>query len=251
MNLTLGQFQDAFAAALYHRPAPELSAVTEQAAFAVYRNTVLSGAVDALCANFPGIERLVGQDWMRSAAAAYAQLSPPDDARLIRYGERFADFLADQASSHGLPWLAEVARLEFDWAEAFSAPIDPCLDLAELAGISPAELGHCHLRPRRSVRWRWSSQHPLFNLWRCGREGLEWSPAQPWIGEGALLSGDIDGVSHHSLEAGGCAFLDACAAGHTLDQAASLAEQTHPDLDFTDLLGRLLQARVFLPLSSD
>ena len=249
MNLTLGQFQDAFVAALYRHPAAELAALTEQPAFAVYRNTVLAGAVDALCANFPSVERLVGHDWMHGAAAAYAQLSPPDDPRLIRYGAGFPDFLDEQASAHGLPWLADVARLDFDWAVAFSAPVDPSLDLAELAGMGATDLARCHLRPRRGVRWRWFPLHPVFSLWRHNREGLDWPPAQPWIAEGALLTGDADGVSHQPLDAGGCAFLDACAAGHALEQAALLAEKTQPDLDFNDLLGRLLQARVFLPLS--
>ncbi|MCU1725105.1 DNA-binding domain-containing protein [Pseudomonas sp. 5P_5.1_Bac1] len=249
MNLTLGQFQDAFVASLYGNPAEELAALTEQPAFAVYRNTVLAGAVDALCANFPSVERLVGYDWMHGAAAAYAQLSPPGDPRLIRYGAGFPDFLDEQTGAQGTPWLADVARLDFDWAAAFSAPVDPSLDLTELAGMSAADLARCHLRPRRGVRWRWFPLHPVFSLWRHNREGLDWPPAQPWIAEGALLTGDADGVIHHPLDAGGCAFLDACAVGHALEQAALLAEKTQPDLDFNDLLGRLLQARVFLPLS--
>lgn len=77
MNLSLGQFQTAFVDALYLRPAPELAALTGQAAFAVYRNTVLAGCVDALRANFPSIEMLVGAEWMHDAAVAYAQQSPP------------------------------------------------------------------------------------------------------------------------------------------------------------------------------
>ena len=38
MNLSLGQFQQAFIEALYSRPAHELSGVTEQAAFAVLKS---------------------------------------------------------------------------------------------------------------------------------------------------------------------------------------------------------------------
>jgi len=48
MKTTLGVFQDAFVEALYQRPAAELQAVTEQAGFGVYRNTVLKGCIDAL-----------------------------------------------------------------------------------------------------------------------------------------------------------------------------------------------------------
>jgi len=249
MNMPLGQFQDAFIDALYQRPAPALQSLTGQAAFAVYRNTVLAGCVDALRANFPSIETLVGADWMQEAATAYAQQSPPDDARLIHYGAGFAAFLEQLQASHGLPYLADVARLDFYWCEAFSATEDPCLALTDLAGMTANDLMHSYLAPRQSVRWQWFDPHPVLSLWRCSREGLPWSGAQPWVAEGVLLCGGLDGVSYQPLEAGGCAFLDACAAGHTLETASQCAQQRQPDLDFSDLLGRLMQARVFRPLS--
>lgn len=249
MNLSLGQFQDAFIEALQQRPAPALASLTGQAAFAVYRNTVLSGCVEALRANFPSIETLVGPGWMQEVASAYAQQSPPHDPRLIHYGEAFPDFLQALQASHDLPYLADVARLDWHWCEVFSAEQDPCLTLAELAGMTAADLARGHLAPRRSVRWQWFAAHPAYSLWRVSREGLPWSPEQPWVAEGALLSGDCDGVSHQPLEIGACAFLDACAAGHSLQEASQLAQQCQPDLDFSGLLGRLLQAKAFRPLT--
>jgi len=249
MNLTLGQFQDAFVEALYQRPAPSLDNLTGQAAFAVYRNTVLGGCVEALRANFPSVETLVGCHWMHEAALAYAQQTPPDDARLIHYGATFPAFLQALQGSHGLTYLADVARLDRYWNEAFSAAEDPCLTLADLAGMTASDLARGHLRPRRSVRWQWFGQHPAYSLWRVSREGLPWPAQQPWIAEGALLSGDSDGVCHQPLEIGACTFLDACAAGHALQTASQLAQQRQPDLDFSDLLGRLLQAKALRPLT--
>ncbi|BBH45664.1 DNA-binding domain-containing protein [Pseudomonas sp. KU43P] len=249
MNLSLGQFQDAFVDALYQRPAPALEGLTGQAAFAVYRNTVLSGCVEALRANFPSIETLVGPGWMHDVTRAYAQQTPPEDPRLIHYGATFPDFLQALQASHGLPYLGDVARLDWHWCEVFSAEEDPSLTLADLAGMTAADLARGHLKPRRSVRWQWFEPHPAYSLWRVSREGLPWSPEQPWVAEGALLSGDSDGVGHQPLGRGACTFLDACAAGHSLQVASQLAQQRQPDLDFSDLLGRLLQAKAFRPLT--
>lgn len=249
MNPTLSQFQDAFVEALQGRPAPQLAALTEQPAFAVYRNTVLAGCVDALRANFPSVEQLVGLAWMGDAAAAYAQQSPPSDPRLIHYGAEFPAFLEAIQAQHGLSYLADVACLDRLWNEAFSAPDEPCLDLTELAGMTAGDLAHSHLHPRASVRWHWFEQHPAYSLWRFSREQLAWPQDQPWVAEGVLLSSDSHGVNHQPLAHGGCAFLQACAGGLTLDQASQLAQQAQPDLDFTDLLGRLLQARAFRPLT--
>jgi len=55
-------------------------------------------------------------------------------------------------------------------------------------------------------------------------------------------------VSWQPLEHGGCVFLNACAAGLSLDQASAQALAAQADLDFTDLLARLLGAAAFAPL---
>lgn len=249
MTLSLGQFQAAFVEALYHRPAPQLAALTGHAAFAVYRNSVLAGCVDALRANFPSVEALTGPAWMQDAASAYAQRTPPDDPRLIHYGAAFADFLEQMQAQHGLPYLADVARLDFAWCEAFSAPREPSLALADLAGMTATDLANSYLASRRSVRWRWFARHPAFSLWQHSREGQAWPHDQPWVAEGAVFSGTAEGVAQQALEVGGCAFLDACAQGLPLEQASQVALARQPDLDFTDLLGRLLAAQAFHPLA--
>lgn len=249
MMLSLGQFQDAFIEALYHRPAPQLAAIADQAAFAVYRNSVLAGAVEALRGNFPSVEALVGPGWMQDAAAAYAQRTPPGDPRLIHYGAAFPDFLEPLQYRYNVPYLADVARLDFAWCEAFAAPQEPSLALTDLAGMTATDLANTCLAPRSSVRWRWFARHPVFTLWHHSREGLSWPQHQPWVAEGALLSGTQEGVAYQALEVGGCAFLDACAQGRVLEQASAAALTAQPDLDFTPLLGRLLAAQAFRPLS--
>ncbi|UXH37845.1 MULTISPECIES: DNA-binding domain-containing protein [Pseudomonas] len=249
MKTALGAFQDAFVEALHRRPVPALRSLTAQSGFEVYRNTVLKGCVDALCDNFPTIERLVGKDWLRAAAAIHARETPPCDVRLILYGEGFADFLEAFEPARELPYLGPVARLDRLWNEAFAAPAQALLELASLAGMSARDLAACRLEPRTCVRWGWFNGQPIYSIWRYNREALPIPEELPWRGEGALLVGHAEGVTWHALEAGGCAFLDACAAGNDLDRASALALATQPDLDFHDLLGRLLGAGVFRPIN--
>ncbi|MFW3896270.1 DNA-binding domain-containing protein [Pseudomonas bharatica] len=251
MPMKLEEFQDAFVEALYQRPAPALLQLTAQPAFAVYRNTVLKGCVDALCANFPSVERLVGSDWMQAAARDYALRSPPGDARLVLYGADFPAWLARLANLAELPWLADVARLDHDWLSVFCAHDEPALDLAALTGVTASDLANLNLAPRGAARWRWCESHPAYSLWHYNREGLDWHDQVPWQGEGTLLTGAPEGVTHQALERAGCVFLDACAAGDSLDHASARALAIQPDLDFTDLLGRLLRARVFRPIALD
>ena len=92
---SLRRFQDDFARALLE---PEVDADAESAVaalarqpgFAVYRNTVLKGCIDALQANYPAVARLVGEEWFRAAAAIYARANLPAqaDAAPLRRGFR-------------------------------------------------------------------------------------------------------------------------------------------------------------------
>jgi len=101
----LARFQDDFAHALL-APAgrlvttipPEMAALAAQPAFAVYRNTVMKGCIDALQANYPAVTRLVGEEWLRAAAAIHVREALPADPTLLRYG---TDFI----TIHPFPWV--------------------------------------------------------------------------------------------------------------------------------------------------
>ena len=78
MSTPLAQFQDAFAEALFAPQDiadPVMRQLAAQPAFAVYRNTVMKGCIDALEANFPVVARLVGSEWFRAAAALHVAQS--------------------------------------------------------------------------------------------------------------------------------------------------------------------------------
>ncbi|HPR44821.1 MAG TPA: DNA-binding domain-containing protein, partial [Ottowia sp.] len=103
---TLAAFQRDFVQALFG--ADGLGAATHPG-FAVYRNTVRGGCIDALEANYPVVTALVGRDWFRASAAEYAHQCPPTDVRLMMYGEDFGNFLAGLDSAAELPYLPAVA----------------------------------------------------------------------------------------------------------------------------------------------
>ncbi len=141
---TLSRFQDDFAQLLL-APQDEvpsaLSDLANQPGFAVYRNTVLKGYIDALQANYPAVLRLVGEEWFRAVAALYARARLPHDARLLRYGAEFPDFLRDFAPAAQLPYLSGVARLDRCWTEAHMAADATALAPAAIARLPLAQLG--------------------------------------------------------------------------------------------------------------
>lgn len=250
--MTAQDFQVAFAKALFaapHEASGPLAALTAQPGFAVYRNTVMKGCVDALEANFPTVARLVGRDWFRAAAAIHATAEPPRDARLLFYGEGFAAFLEGFEPARELPYLPGVARLDRAWIEAHAAH-DAAIDFAWFAGLAPATLAAARVAPHPAARWRWFADHPVFTIWQRNRVGGEDRAEIAWRGEGALLTRPAGGVTWRAATQAECAFLDDCAAGATLGQAAAAALRVQPGTDLAQLLAGLLRAGALVRAST-
>lgn len=249
MTRSLAGFQSDFAQALFDRGS-EFS-LTRQPAFAVYRNTVMSGCIDALEANFPSVVRLVGSEWFRAAAAAYVRAQTPQDGRMLIYGEGFADFLSGFEPARDLAYLCDVARLDRFWIEAHAAADAGAVDSSRLARLSPVALGALQLTPHPAARWRWFADAPIYSIWQRNRVADDSVDEITWQGEGALLTRPLDAVAWQCMSRSAGAFLDACAQGRLLGEAAAAALDVEPDADIADLLSRLLRAGALSCLNFD
>ncbi|OUM01849.1 HvfC/BufC N-terminal domain-containing protein [Variovorax sp. JS1663] len=241
-------FQDAFARALFAPDAadnPAVQRLAAQPAFAVYRNTVMKGCIDALEANFPAVARLVGSEWFRAAAAIHVAAHPPRDGRLLGYGEDFAGFLQDFEPAAELGYLGGVACLDALWREAHAAEDAPALDTAWLARHAPEQIAALVLRPHPAARWAWFDQQPIYSIWARNRTDGQENAELVWQGEGALLTRPFDSVAWQAIDHAACTFLDACAAGRPLGEAAECALAIDADADLAALLAALLRAGAF------
>jgi hypothetical protein len=249
----LRRFQQRFARALEGELPPgdcgaEVARLAAQPGFAVYRNTVFKGCIDALQANFPAVARLVGEQWFRAAAAVYACNHLPASPMLLDYGADFARFLEGFEPAADLPYLAGVARLDRFWTEAHGARDEVPVPAHPVAALAPERLAQAVLRPHASARWAWFDDQPIFTLWSRSRDqGGETQDLGDvaWTGQGALLVRPLDAVGAHELGRAGCVFLDACDRGEPLGAAAMAAQEADPAVDLAALMAQLLQAGAF------
>jgi hypothetical protein len=249
MTQSLRDFQNGFARALQVGGSsdPTIAALTAQPGFSVYRNTVAKGCIDALLANYPAVERLVGADWFRAAAQIFVRAHPPRQPMLVDYGRQFPDFLSAFEPAAELTYLADVARLDRFWTEAHIASDETPLAAGALADLAPDALGETVLRAHPSARWKWFAGQPVVSIWRSNRDegNTESLSTLDWRGEGALLVRPYSTVEAIELSAGGCAFLDACAAGATLSDAGLAALEVEADIDLSKVLAQLLLTGTF------
>lgn len=244
MSHSLAAFQSDFAQALF-APHGNSTGLAAQPAFAVYRNTVMKGCIDALEANYPAVARLVGSEWFRAAAAIHVVRQPPADAALVHYGADFAGLLADFEPARELPYLSFVARLDRFWTEAHTALDSATLDAMVLATMPHEALGATTLVPHLAARWRWFEDMPVYTIWSRNRIDAVPSDEIDWRAEGALVTRPADAVIWCEINRADCAFLDACAAGQPMAAAAEAALTVDPDCDLSALLARLLRQGAF------
>lgn len=250
----LARFQDEFVRALLATDGtemPALARLTEQPAFAVYRNTVLKGCIDALQANYPAVTRLVGEEWLRAAAALYARDALPAQPMLLQYGADFPAFLAQFEPAADLPYLPGVARLDRCWTEAHAAASENALAPAAVTQLASGNFFRMRLQPHAATRWAWFADAPVYTIWSRNRSEQAIDGDIDWRPEGALLTRPQDAVQWRVMNHAGCAFLDACAAGGTLADAARTALEAHPDADLGRLMSSLLEAGAFSRLHID
>jgi hypothetical protein len=234
-------FQASFAQALLAGEAQ--CGLFAQPGFAVHRNTVLKGCVDALEANFPTVCRFVGRDWFRAAALAYARAQPPQDSRLLAYGdEGFAAFLQALPTTADWPWLAGVAHADGLWRACHRANDASVLPAQALARFTPEALAARVLRLHPATRWAWFEDHPVASLWSHERAGEPVPASLAWHGEGLLLTRAAGAVQWQQLPRAGCAFLAACAAGRPLGEAAQQALADDPETALAPVLPPVLRA---------
>ena len=244
----LGEFQDAFVAALAERsPAPIAawlpSSEAEPAGLAVYRNTIAKGCVDALAANFPTVASLVGDEWFRAAAALFAAEHRPTSAALLAYGEAFPDWLAAFPPAADLPYLPAMAWMDWRWTAAlFAAEAAPLP--AEAFAVDPETLAAARPRLHPSLTFAWFDTG-LPGLWLAAREP---DPSQMHLLEdpqGVLIVRPGDIVISRRLDAAGFAFLTAARRGATLGEAIMAAAEADPAADLAALFAALIADGVF------
>jgi hypothetical protein len=214
----------------------------DAARFAVYRNNVFVGLTRVLGRRFPVTERLVGADFFRGMARAYVEDHKPASPLLFAYGDDFPDFIAGFPPAAGLPYLADVARLEAGWTDAYYAADAAPLDPAALAGLTPDVLATAQMVPHPATRLV-RSQYPVGSIW-AAHQGDVLAPPPAWRPETVLVTRPEIAVRVHVLPPSHPGFVAALLAGMPLIRAAEAAARD-PDFDFGSALVGLVSVGAF------
>ena len=219
--------------------------------FAVYRNNVIVSLVDALADTFAVTQDLVGEAFFRAMARVFAYTNPPTSRLLVFYGETFPEFIERFPPAASLPYLADVARLEFLRVRAYHAadvaPVRSEDIVAVLADEDKLPDLGLALHPSLAVL---DSAAAVVSLWAVHQGVGDLATLVPDVPETALVVRDGLDVEVMKIPRATGVFIKAVKRGATLGDAMALAQRSDPDFDATLPLALLIQKSAITALYS-
>ena len=215
----------------------------------VYRNNVTVSLIDALAASFPATQRITGVEFFRAMARFHVRETPPTSPLLFEYGRDFPEFIERYEYARSLPWLADVARIERAWLDAYHAADAQPLAPEILASIPAEQLPDTVLTPHPATHIV-RSRYPALTIFSANRVDDPVGRITATEPEDALITRPyMEAIVHH-LPPGGAVFLSHLIAGETLGAAVTAALADSPDFDLSANLAGMLEAGAFLSANS-
>jgi hypothetical protein len=211
--------------------------------FDVYRNNVAASLVKALADIFPAVRRIVGEEFFRAMALVHLRRTPPVSPLLFEYGHDFPNFIARFEPAGRMPWLADVARIERAWLDAYHA-----------AGASTLQPKALEMPPEQLVNARFTahpaarivrSRFPSVTIFASNRNAGEVGRITATEPEDALVTRPELEVFVRRLPPGGATFLTALMDGATFGTAAGLALEEETSFDLATNIAGMLDAGAF------
>jgi hypothetical protein len=251
MTLALHDLQAAMAAYLVSGDSAGIigsivgDSIPAAARLRIHRHHLHDSVAAALGSTFSTVQQLVGEAFFREMARAFITEELPTQPVLSEYGQGFSDFIEKYQPARGLPYLADVARLDWALNIAFHSPAVLPLTAADLAAIPVEQLPSYKvgLAPGTAVI---RSIYPLDRIWAASQPDASSEVVD--LGEGharLLVFRRPDDAGFVALNKGEATFTQSLLAGAALGDAAVAALAADVGFELSATFRRLLDLQVF------
>jgi hypothetical protein len=210
----------------------------------VYRNNVTVSLINSLAAIYPAVQRIAGLDFFRAMARFHVRAVPPTSPLLFEYGREFPQFIETYEYAKRMPWLADVARIERAWLDAYHAADAASLSAAALAAAPPERLADAFFVAHPATRVL-RSKYSAVTIFAANRGDGTNGQIDAGAPEDALITRPNMDVTVRHLPAGGAVFLSGLISGQSLGEAAALALRSAPIFDIAANIAGMIEAGAF------
>lgn len=181
------------------------------------------------------VVQLVGEDFFAKLAHDFSDQQPLSNHNLHDYGRYFPNFIAEQNVMEDLPYLADVAQVDWYISQAYYSQNRNTFDVARFSQLDEAEQQHISFILADDLHIM-ASDFPLYEIWQLNR-------------------GEIDSLDMHKTRDSSCvaiyregyqaSLMLVPALEHQFYQAIqagnSLSELVEIETEFSELLGKWIQ----------
>jgi hypothetical protein len=203
----------------------------------VYRNNVFISLRQALADVYPVVRRLVGEEFFNQLARRFVREYPSRSGNLHDFGSELARFLEKLPDLSELPYLPDVAALEWALHEVFHAAEATPVDFSTLVDPENARLA---LHPAARLI---ASRYPILAIWEANQDeevpSVDLAAGGDWL---LVIRQDLERVVER-LSVGEFALLGALAQQMTLGEACEAALAAEPRLDLAAAMCRFVASR--------
>lgn len=219
--------------------------VSAEARLRIHRHHVHQSLAGALATTFPTVHAIVGEVFFETMAADFVVENLPDQPVLAEYGAGFPAHVSGYGPAAALPYLADMARLDWALNLAYHAPMEARLAASDLAGRSAGRLFDLQLALATGsalIRSAW----PIGRIWHAAQPGAPSGTVSLEEGAASLLVlRRPDDAAFASLDPGEAGFVAALAQGASLGEASEAAFSVEPAFDPSKAFARLLSLEAF------
>lgn len=212
-----------------------------------YKTSVMENYRSALKLSYPVVERLVGKTCFAELAAQYVRRYGHSTGDLTTFGDQFDSFLSGGSTARDLPYLSDMARLEWAMEEVFGEADHPSLGADRLANLP---LDRCNqlrfmLHPASRLL---SSIYPLRRIWQLAQSPSDQADTvdRGEGGERVLIWREGFVVTLEPLQAGEYALLSALAIGQDFGTAFGYGREADAGLDPAAFLRKFVSKGVLV-----
>ena len=217
----------------------------------IYRNHIVTTLSDIIVMNFPLVEILTGKDFLTTAAKLYLFDNPPTQACLDRYGKNFPEFLKSYKHANALPYLSDIAKLDWIMNESRCAKDDQTLTADDLTKLDPENFEQTIFYLKNSTRII-DTAYPLDQIYHFCKNKSDSDDMLHIENESTylLISRLQWDPTLFKLDKSEYMFFSMIKDGKTLGEILEIILDMYPNFDFSSFLQNYITLETFSHFSS-
>ncbi len=225
----------------------------------IYQHGVSISLSEALGGVYEVVKKLVGDEFFAHVAENYVRVHPSTSGNIHEFGKNFPEYLENFLGLETLPYLPDVARLEWAYHAAFHSPVGEMLNINKLSQVSELQYEQLTLF-LSSTCYLLQSSFPVLRIWQVNQEdafnGVSNGDSN---GDGVvdLNEGGVElaivregkQIAFHSLNPGTFAMLKAISVGETFNTSCQAALNIDSGCDVSKVLQDAVMNRIVVGFS--